>query len=212
MADERTRTTGNTATLDHPADPPTAHDANLDSLTDSAAAHPVGTGVGAAGGGTIGAVIGGAVGGPVGAMVGAAIGGITGGLAGKGIAESISPAEEDAFWRDNYSSRPYAQGRSYDDLRPAYQYGWESRCRFDSNCSWSQAESELANGWEKAKGNTRLGWHEAKDATRDAWNRIDQRISDIGTATTSPSTVTTGGTVSQPDGMPTITPVTGSRR
>jgi hypothetical protein len=206
MADEKT-TTGRTATLDHP----TAHDANRDPLTDETGAHPVGTGVGAAGGGTIGAVIGGAVGGPVGAMIGAAIGGVTGGFAGKGVAESVNPTEEDAFWRDNYNSRPYAQGRSYDDLRPAYQYGWESRGRHAGR-PWQEAENDLASGWEKAKGNTQLGWHEAKHATRDAWDRIDQRISDVGTAPTAPSTMTTGGTVSQSDGPPTITPVIGNRR
>ena len=171
MADERT-TSSRTATLDVDRE----HDANLDPLSEEPGAHPVGTGVGAAGGGTVGAVIGGAVGGPVGAMIGAAIGGVAGGLAGKGVAESVNPTEEDAFWRDSHASRPYAQGRSYDDLRPAYQYGWESRVQH-ADRTWNDAENDLERGWEKAKGNTRLAWHEAKDATRDAWDRIDQRWS-----------------------------------
>jgi len=165
MTDERTHS-GRTATLD----------VNPDPITEEPGAHPVGTGVGAAGGGTVGAVIGGAVGGPVGAMVGAAIGGVAGGLAGKGVAESVNPTEEDAYWRESHASRPYAQGRSYDDLRPAYQYGWESRARH-ADRTWNDAENDLERGWEKAKGNTRLAWHEAKDATRDAWDRIDQRWS-----------------------------------
>ena len=32
--------------------------------------------------------------------------------------------EEDAWWKANYASRPYAKGRSYDELRPAYFYGY----------------------------------------------------------------------------------------
>jgi len=173
MADPRTNT-GRTATST--LEPETAADANLDPLsTEGGGKHPVGTGVGAAGGGTLGAVIGGAVGGPVGAMIGAAVGGITGGLAGQGIAESIDPAEEDAFWRSSYESRPYAKGRAYEDLRPAYKYGWEARCRY-GDCGWNAAETELARDWDKAKCDTRLGWDEAKHATRDAWDRVDQRF------------------------------------
>jgi hypothetical protein len=169
MADEKT-TTGRTATGILDAD----HDANPDPLTEEPGAHPVGTGVGAAGGGTLGAVIGGAVGGPVGAMIGAAVGGVTGGFAGKGVAESVNPTEEDAYWRDNHATRPYAQGRSYDDLRPAYQYGWESRGRH-ADRSWSDAESDLERGWNTARGNTSLAWNDARHATRDAWERVDSR-------------------------------------
>jgi len=181
MADERTTTgspipgkSSGTGTLEaeHEA---TLHDANRDPLTEEPGAHPVGAGVGAAGGGTVGAVIGGAVGGPVGAMVGAAIGGVAGGFAGKGVAESVNPTEEDAYWRESHTSRPYAQGRSYEDLRPAYQYGWESRARHTGR-TWNDAETDLERGWSQARGDSQLGWHEAKHATRDAWDRIDQRF------------------------------------
>src|SRR4029077_15733594 len=105
------------------------------------------TGVGAATGGTVGAVIGGAVGGPGGAGIGAAVGGRAGGRAGKGISESVNPSEEDTYWRESYSSRPYSsQGRSYDEYRPAYQYGWESRGRY-ADRNWNEAESDLEHGW-----------------------------------------------------------------
>ena len=137
--------------------------------------HPVGTGVGAAGGAATGAAIGGAVGGPAGALVGAAIGGIAGGFAGKGIAEAVNPTEEDAFWRANYASRPYAQGRSYDELRPAYEYGWNSRVAHHGR-HWNEAENDLQRGWEGTTDRSRLGWHEAKGAVQDAWNRVDSRL------------------------------------
>ena len=177
MADERNptsltdnTTTTRTGTLD--AD---RHDANRDPLSGEAGAHPVGTGVGAATGGTIGAVIGGAVGGPVGAMIGAAVGGMTGGFAGKGLAESVNPTEEDSFWSDAYKDRPYAQGRSYEDLRPAYRYGWESRTRH-ADSSWNDVESNLQSEWTERHGSTsNLDWNTAKPAAYDAWNRVESR-------------------------------------
>ncbi|HEV7514894.1 MAG TPA: glycine zipper family protein [Thermoanaerobaculia bacterium] len=145
---------------------------NPDPLTGEVGSHPIGTGVGAAGGAATGAAVGGAVGGPVGALLGAAIGGIAGGFAGKGVAEAVNPTEEDAYWRSNYANRPYAQGRSYDQLRPAYEYGWNSRVAHHGR-NWNEAESDLQSGWDKAK--TNLGWHEAKGAVQDAWNRVDTR-------------------------------------
>ena len=123
MNDEKYSTTGRRP---RPSSTTRTHDANRDPITGAPGAHPVGTGVGAAAGAVTGAAIGGAVGGPVGAVVGAAVGGVAGGLAGKGVAEGVNPTEEDAYWRNNYSKRPYAANRSYDDLAPAYQYGYTS--------------------------------------------------------------------------------------
>ncbi|HEX6865053.1 MAG TPA: hypothetical protein VF414_19640 [Thermoanaerobaculia bacterium] len=162
--------TPGTAALEHEI-----HDANRDPVTGEPGAHPVGTGVGAASGGTVGAVIGGAVGGPLGAMVGAAVGGIAGGLAGKGISESVNPTEEDAFWRDHYSTRPYASGRTYDDLQPAYRHGWEARTRYEDR-SWNDVESDLERDWTQRHGSSGLGWNDARNATRDAWDRITDRF------------------------------------
>lgn len=161
--------TPGTAALEHEI-----HDASSDPVTGEPGAHPVGTGVGAAAGGTVGAVIGGAVGGPVGAMVGAAVGGIAGGLAGKGISESVNPTEEDAFWRDHYSTRPYVSGRKYEDLQPAYRYGWEARTRYE-NRDWNDVEGDLERGWNERYGSTGLGWNDARHATRDAWSRVEAR-------------------------------------
>lgn len=159
-------TTTGTTTTEH-------HDANPDPLTGEPGAHPVGTGVGAATGGTVGAVIGGAVGGPLGAMVGAAVGGLAGGLAGKGISESVNPTEEDAFWRDHYNTRPYAAGRNYEDLQPAYRYGWEARTRHEDR-NWNDVETDLGREWNERHG-SRLSWDHARNATQDAWNRVDAR-------------------------------------
>ena len=94
-------------------------DANNDPLTGEPGAHPVGVGVGAVAGGMAAGAAVGTVAGPVGTAVGAAVGAVAGGLVGKGVAEGIDPTAEDAYWRENYRSRDYANGRSYDDFGPA---------------------------------------------------------------------------------------------
>ncbi|HEY9420689.1 MAG TPA: hypothetical protein VIW92_04680, partial [Thermoanaerobaculia bacterium] len=107
--------------------------------------------------------------------VGAAVGGVMGGLAGKGVAEAVNPTEEDSYWSSTYNTRPYAANRSYDDLAPAYRYGWESRARHHDR-DWNSVENDLEHGWEKAKGNSKLAWSDAKHATKDAWNRVTSRF------------------------------------
>ena len=150
-------------------------DANRDPLTGAPGAHPVGVGVGAAGGAATGAAIG-AVAGPVGSAVGAVVGGVAGGLAGKGAAEVVNPTVEDAYWRENYSKRPYVTaGSSYDTYQPAYKYGWESRTRY-ADRKFDEVENDLARGWESAKGRSALTWDRAKEATRDAWHRVEENI------------------------------------
>ena len=101
-----------------------AKDENLDPISGEPGAHPVGTGLGAAAAGAATGAAGGLVAGPVGAAVGAVIGAVAGGLGGKAIAESIDPTVEDAYWEENYTSRPYAnKSVAYDHYRPALPAG-----------------------------------------------------------------------------------------
>ncbi len=159
------------------ADPknPDKHDANRDPLSGAPGAHPIGVGTGAAGAGAAGAAIGGAVGGPVGAAVGGAVGAVAGGLAGKGAAEAVNPTVEDEYWRNNYASRPYATSGTYDEFRPAYQYGWESYSRYRGR-KFDEVEPELRRDWETRRGHTSLAWDKARLATRDAWHRVERAI------------------------------------
>lgn len=137
--------------------------------------HPVGESIGAAGGAVTGMAIGASVGGPAGAVIGAAVGAVAGGAAGHGVAAAIDPAVEDAYWRENYVSRPYVRpGSSYDDYRDAYRYGWESRATRKDN--WDVAANELERGWDKAKSTSRLAWSEAKDAVRDGWHHVERAL------------------------------------
>ncbi len=157
-------------------------DRNLDRgrTSDALGSHPIGTGVGAAAGGIAGAAAAGAIAGstvgPVGTAVGAVAGAVVGGLAGKGVAELIDPTVEEAYWRDNYSSRPYVtRGASFDDYGPAYRYGVDSYGRYEGR-SFDDVESDLSRDWQRAKGSSRLTWDNAKYATRDSWQRVSDTI------------------------------------
>jgi hypothetical protein len=86
------------------------------------------------------------------------------------------PAVEDAYWRDNYSSRPYvSQGASYDDYAPAYRYGADSFSRYPGR-SFEDVEPELGRDWGSARGTSSLEWERAKHATRDAWDRVGDAV------------------------------------
>lgn len=146
--------------------------------------HPAAKGVGAVVGGVGGGVAGGAAAGaaaggmtgPVGAVVGAAVGAVVGAVAGKGVAKAADPVAEEAYWKDNYSSRPYISGDAkYDDYGPAYRYGAESYSRYP-NRSFDEVEPELSRDWNNSRGQSSLEWERAKHATRDAWHRVERAV------------------------------------
>ena len=149
---------------------------NRDPISGKPGAHPVGTGIGAAAGGMAAGAAAGSVAGPVGTVAGAAIGAVVGGLAGKGVAEMIDPTIEEAYWRENYQSRPYFRsGSSYDDYGPAYMYGVDNYARYNG-ASFDEVEGDLGRDWQRAKGKSRLAWDDAKHATKDSWHRLSDTI------------------------------------
>lgn len=143
---------------------------NPDPITGAPGAHPVGTGLGAAGGGAAGAAIGSLVG-PIGTVAGAVIGAVAGGLGGKAAAESIDPTIQDAYWENNYRTRPYASSTGdYNEIRPAYRYGWESAARSEGK-PFNDVEPMLERDWDGARNECPLPWESAKPAVRDAYDR-----------------------------------------
>ncbi|HXE56574.1 MAG TPA: hypothetical protein VNK43_01095 [Gemmatimonadales bacterium] len=101
---------------------------------------------------------------------------------------------EDSWWRNNYTSRPYVRsGIEYEQLRPAYRYGWESANRYH-NREWNDVESELRSGWDKYehRGGIKAAWEDIKDAVKDAWDRVTGQDRDE-VETTRTSRGTTGG-------------------
>ena len=82
---------------------------------------------------------------------------------------------EDAYWRDNYSSRPYATAdRDYTYYQPGYRYGWESAGRHRGR-TWDEMETDLRTGWDRYEHRGQSTWENVKDAVRDAWNRATSR-------------------------------------
>jgi hypothetical protein len=153
--------------------------ANRDPITGAPGAHPVGTGLGAALGGAAAGAVTGTVAGPIGTVIGAAAGAIIGGLAGKGVAETVDPTVENAYWRDNFTQRPYvASEASFDDYGPAYVYGLHSSQKY-ADRGFDDIEPDLGRDWGSASGTSSLSWARARDASRDAWERArmgrDQR-------------------------------------
>jgi hypothetical protein len=138
--------------------------------------HPVGTAVGAATGGIAAGAAIGTVAGPLGTAAGAVAGAVVGALAGKEIADQIDLSAEDAYWRDNYSSRAYVdRGTSYDDYGPAYRYGVDAYPGYFGR-DFDEVEPDLRRDWDSARGTSALGWHDAKHAVRDSWRRLGDRI------------------------------------
>jgi phage tail tape-measure protein len=148
---------------------------NEDPISGAPGAHPVGTGVGAALGGALTGAAAGLAAGPVGTVVGTVVGGIAGGLAGKAIAEDVDPTVETAYWKEEYTNRPYySKDYSFEDYEPAYRSGWES---YDSEAkaSWTEREKIARERWENEGGHPRMTWEEAKRASEDAYVRLHSR-------------------------------------
>ncbi len=175
-----TTTSGASMVGTHADTKPTVGAANPDVVTGEPGSHPVGVSTGGFAGGAAGGAIGGAVGGPVGAVVGAIAGAVGGGYAGKGIAESVNPTEENAYWENNYRSASYHEGNyDYNDYSPAYRTGYEGFTRHaESGKDYADVESDLQQDYARNRGSSRLEWDKAKVATRDAWDRLKGKFSD----------------------------------
>jgi hypothetical protein len=146
-------------------------EANRNVVETEPAAHPIGVGVGATGGAVTGATVG-SLGGPLGTAIGAAVGGIVGGLAGKAVAKGLDPAVEDAYWRENYASRPYVTpGGPYETYRAAYRHGWEATGLY-GELNWDDVEPRLREDWAESRGTSHMEWDDARQAARDAFSRL----------------------------------------
>ena len=158
--------------------------ANRDPNSGVPETHPIGDAVSSPVGGvvagiTAGAAMGAAAGtivGPVGTVIGAAVGAVVGGLAGKSATEGSDPMIEDAYWRENYATRPYISGSgSYDDYGPAYGVGTNAHTQYAGK-SFDEIEPHLSRDWSTNRGKSNLDWANAKEASRDAWNRVSDSV------------------------------------
>jgi uncharacterized protein (TIGR02271 family) len=121
------------------------------------------TAAGGAAGALAGAGVGAAVGGPVGAAVGAGVGAVTGSAAGG----AAGYASHEADFRSEWESSPNRGSHSWEDVSPAYHYGWDSYDRPEYRSkSWSQVSGDLKKGWT---GST--SWAETEPYIKSAWER-----------------------------------------
>jgi hypothetical protein len=154
----------------------TTREENRDPITGAPGAHPVGTGVGAVVGGAAAGAATGTVAGPVGTVIGMAVGALLGGLAGKGVAERIDPTAEEAYWREAYPTRSYADDAiAFDEFAPAYGLGYSAYSRYPGR-TFDEVQDDLRRDWATSRGSSRLEWDRAQHATRDAWQRVSDTV------------------------------------
>ena len=82
--------------------------------------------------------------------------------------------QSDRHFASSFEKAGYRAGdESFDDYRPAYRYGTQSRTRYQGR-DWDDGlEHELKQGWDKTKGDSRLAWERAKVAVKDAFSSND---------------------------------------
>ena len=150
---------------------------NKDPITGEPGSHPLGTGVGASTAGVIGAVAG-SIAGPLGTVLGGAIGAAVGGMVGHEAAEYVNPTYQaiEPVLQSEFSTRSYAQGRSYADYQEAYSFGAAERARAAGR-PWDETiEKEVQQKWEQGKNSSRMAYHEARDAIRDSWHVAERAL------------------------------------
>lgn len=152
-------------------------DKHIDPLTGEPGFHPVGSGLGAVAGGVVTGAAAGLAGGPIAAGVGAVVGGIAGAYAGHVLAEENDPTVEHDYWRSEYQNRDYYNpDLEYErDFGPAYQYGWESRRKFQDR-QWDDVQGDMERDWIAHRASSAMDWNRAKAPAKDAWQRADSRI------------------------------------
>ncbi len=95
--------------------------------------------------------------------------------------EGLGWEEDDAYWRQNYRTRPYASSAdsSYDHYQPGYRYGYEAANRYQDR-NWNDVEGDLSKSWESYEHRGGSTWQQVKDAARDAWDRVTGNRSKAG--------------------------------
>jgi hypothetical protein len=81
----------------------------------------------------------------------------------------------DAVFRDHFQNGTYASQNSYDQFRPAYQYGY--RLATDQSYqgkSWNEVEPEARQRWDEQNPGT---WDQFKDSVYYAWQEIKDSVS-----------------------------------
>ena len=130
--------------------------------------HEEGKGIaGTAGGGTAGALAGAGIGAVVGGPVGAAVGAGVGALAGSAAGGAIDYASHEPELRRDYESSSKKGSHKWEEVSPAYRYGWETYDKPEyRGKSWGEVSTHLQKGWT---GGGKYGDYEPY--IKNAWDR-----------------------------------------
>lgn len=79
--------------------------------------------------------------------------------------------EYDPLFRTHYQTTYGTSGRSYEDFRPAYLYGYDlAENPQYRDMTWEQVEMDARRSWEREHNDTL--WDDIKDAVREGWMRV----------------------------------------
>jgi hypothetical protein len=136
--------------------------------------HVLGAGAAALAGGATGAALGVVVAGPLGLAIGAAAGGALGAVIGDRASEAVDGRHDLGHFQQIFHAMPYfVEGAGWGDYAPAYRYAIDAHARHDGR-SFDQVEPQLQEGWEAAEHfGSRLDWNRAQPAMRHAWESLD---------------------------------------
>lgn len=148
----------------------------------------VGDIVGEAAGGFSGVFAGaaiGSVGGPIGAIIGSIAGAVGGWWTGRTVSEAathLTRGDTDTEYRTHYESASAGSaGRSYDDVRPAYQLGHLAGMNPEYHGrDFDTVEPDLQRGWSDDVGAKHGEWQSVRSYARDAFERSRSGAQNVG--------------------------------
>jgi len=89
------------------------------------------------------------------------------------LADPLDADAEDAYWHETFHTRPYARSEwRWEDLRPAYRFGWEACARYRGR-RFDEVAAALERDWQSRTPQPMLPWEQARGAVRDAWERVE---------------------------------------
>ena len=147
--------------------------AEADDARAAAPGDEIGEAVGGISGVLTGAALG-SLGGPIGTIIGGVAGAVSGWWAGRTISEAAYHAshDDDVFYRDQHVAAGAPTGRSYEDVRPAYQLGHVAGRNPDyQGRTFDDVEADLRHGWGDAVSVRHGRWDEVRGYVRDAFER-----------------------------------------
>lgn len=89
-----------------------------------------------------------------------------------GRARTAATRFEDLDFRDDYRTRFGSGGYTYEQVMPAYRFGYDLAGDDRYNSDWATVEPEARRRWEERNAGT---WEQFKDSVRHAWERVTGR-------------------------------------